>query len=462
MSAVGPARGNASATSRWGANSLRLRLLLAVLVWVDLGIGAIWYSATLVFARHVEQQYHEELAVHLQELTGLVTYSPTGMPRLVRPLSDPRYAIALSGFYWQVSVDGEAPVRSPSLRGRHLDERIAHAPAILHHVEAGPTGPAITYGILRRAPNGREVHYVIATDMRFLEAAVAGFRRDLTIWLIALAAGLVATGWAVVVFAFRPLDRLAQAVGRLHAGDLRAFQRPFPDEIEPMARDLNAYIEHNSAVVERARVEASNLAHGLRTPLAVITDEAELLAMTPGGEGHAEVLLEQSRRMSRQIEYRLARARAAGRLPGNVSPVSTVLPSVLRAMQRIHPDKRFEQVIRGEVILPIDPVDLTEILSNLLDNAGKWAKRDIVVECRSLPRPGFCITDDGPGLNHQQIAQAGTLGVRFDPEKSHAGLGLAIARDVASEYGATLAFSKRADGLPGLRVELSWLDHGAR
>lgn len=461
MSAAGSDRGDANAASRWGANSLRLRLLLAVLAWVGFGIGAIWYSATHVFARHVEQQYHEELAVHLQELAGLVTYLPTGTPRLVRPLSDPRYSMPLSGFYWQVSVAGEVPIRSPSLTGRNLDERIAHTPAILHHVEAGPTGPAITYGLLQRSPNGRAVHYVIATDKRFLDEAVTDFTRDLTVWLIALAAGLVATGLAVVVFAFRPLDRLANAVGRLHAGDLRAFQRPFPDEIEPLARDLNSYIEHNAAVVERARVEASSLAHSLRTPLAVITDEAERLAMAPGGEGPATVLLDQSRRMSRQIEYRLARARAAGRLPGNVSHVSTVLPPVVWALQRLHPAKRFEQVLCGDVVLPIDPVDLTEILSNLLDNAGKWAARDIVVECRLPPHPGICIIDDGPGLNDEQIAQAGMLGRRFDPEKSHSGLGLAIARDVASEYGAILVFAKRPDGLSGLQVELSWPDYRA-
>jgi signal transduction histidine kinase len=123
---------------------------------------------------------------------------------------------------------------------------------------------------------------VIATDQRLLDETIARFTRELTLWLLALAVALVATGVFIVVFGFRPLDRLAQATSRLRAGTTARLDGHYPVEIAPLVDDLNAYIAHNTAIVDRARVQAGNLAHALRTPLAVITDEAERLAQDGG------------------------------------------------------------------------------------------------------------------------------------------------------------------------------------
>ncbi len=125
-------------------NSLRLRILGAVLVWSLLGIGGIWYSATRLFSKHVEQSYHDELDVHIRELAGLVTIAPDGSIDMDRPLSDPRYLVPLSGFYWQVSVPGGRTLRSPSLTRGKLEAGVAHDATIHHHIENGPTGPTIT------------------------------------------------------------------------------------------------------------------------------------------------------------------------------------------------------------------------------------------------------------------------------------------------------------------------------
>src|SRR3546814_7715555 len=89
---------------RWHWRSLRVRILLATLLWVALGIGGIWYSATRLFAKHVEASYHAELAVHIKELAGLVNVVPGGVLKMDRPLADTRYLVPLSVFYWQVSL----------------------------------------------------------------------------------------------------------------------------------------------------------------------------------------------------------------------------------------------------------------------------------------------------------------------------------------------------------------------
>ncbi|WP_086608658.1 sensor histidine kinase [Erythrobacter donghaensis] len=439
---------------RWPVpGSLRLRFLLAVSLWVLLGIGAIWFSAVRIFSHHVEQSYHEELEVHVRELGGLTEIAPDGRIVLSRPLSDPRYAEPLSGFYWQVTAEGRAPLRSASMTRGRLDESIAHSPEILHRLNSGPTGPAITYGYTRKGPAGEDIHFVISTDQSELDRLINSFTRDLTAWLAALAALLLATGFAIISFGLRPLDRLARAFARLRHGETEELEGRYPAEIAPLAADLNAYIRQNEAMIARARVQAGNLAHCLRTPLAIITDEAERLAQHDDSRAAGAVLLDQAGAMEQQIEYQLARARSgAGRKPsgrGVVLP-DVVLP-ILRAMERLHPGKRFTLVSGSDqrAVLPLDPVDYTEVLSILLDNAGKWARSEVTISI-DQPHAGGCtvaIADDGPGIPEAQIPQAFAVGTRFDPEVAGSGLGLAIARDLCDAMGAELTLANGAGGL---------------
>jgi len=438
--------------------SLRLRILLSVLAWSVLGIGGIWYSATSVFERHIEESYHEELEVHIRELAGLVTVAPDGSLRMNRPLSDPRYLEPLSGFYWQVTLAGREPLRSPSMTRGRLDQSVAHDSTVHHHVLDGPTGPTITYGVLRRAPDGGQIHFVIATDERLLDETIAGFTRELTIWLVLLALALLLTGALAVSIGLRPLDRLARATARLRRGEANRVEGAYPGEIAPLVDDLNAFIDHNSKIVERARVEAGNLAHALRTPLAIITDEAERLAQVPGMAPAGKVLLEQGETMVQQIEYQLARARSAAgaRGPGTVSRITEVLPPIVSAMRRLHPERNFSSRIdetAEDAALPIDPVDLSELLSIVIDNAGKWARSDVRVAVeRQADRVVVTVDDNGPGIAAENLASVFDVGTRFDTTVGGNGLGLAIAREIANAYGIELVLENRDAQSGGLRV----------
>lgn len=433
--------------------SLRLRFLLAVSLWVMLGITAIWFSAVGIFSKHVEQSYHEELEVHVRELGGLTEIAPDGAIVLTRPLSDPRYAEPLSGFYWQVTAAGRASLRSQSMTRGSLDESIAHSPEILHRLDSGPTGPAITYGYTRKGPAGEDIHFVIATDQSELDRLIGSFTRDLTAWLAALAALLLATGFAIISFGLKPLDRLSLAFARLRHGEAEELEGQYPTEIAPLAADLNAYIRQNEAMVARARVQAGNLAHSLRTPLTIITDEAERLTERDDSRAAGAVLLDQAGAMERQIEYQLARARsAAGNKPsGRGVVIPDIAVPILRAMERLHPDKQFALEPRdGEgIVLPLDPVDYAEVLSILLDNAGKWADRNITLSF-ACPGRGACtatVRDDGPGIPEDRMAEAFEVGTRFDPAVPGSGLGLAIARDLCAAMGLELELTNCGTGL---------------
>lgn len=438
--------------------SLRARFLLAVSVWVVVGISAVGLATTYVFSRHIEQEYHEELEVHIVELANLAQFEG-GKIRLARPLSDPRYQVSLSGFYWQVSVDGGETLRSPSMSRRELDPEIAHAQTIDHSYEQGPSGPAIAYGMVRHAPSGQTVHFVIATDRRILDQTVSRFVNDLVRWLLMLGLGLFATGLSVVLFGLRPLDRLASALARLKAGRIDRIDGTYPAEIQPLVSDLNAFIAHNQAVVERSRAQAGNLAHALRTPLAIVTDEAERLASGADARESAEVLIDQSRIMVRHIDYNLARARASG--PTQMGDPSTSLPSglspLIEAMRKLHPHVVWylEVETDQEMRIAIDPVDFIELVSNILDNAGKWARHAVTVPIQ-VHAGAILLTvkDDGPGMTAEQIADATRSGVRFDETRSGAGLGLAIAKDIANTWDVGLEIVSPPQD--GLTVELAF------
>ncbi len=436
--------------------SLRLRFAVAMLAWIGTGLLFIGVSTSALFRKHVENQFHDELKVHLVELAELTRFAADGQPTLDRPLSDPRYEMPDSGYYWQVEREGAPVLKSASMRRGALDPALAHQPEIVHRLARGPTGPTMTYGFARPAPDGgSELHFLIATDERILNAVISAFDRELQRWLTLLAAGLLGTGAIVNIYTLRPLDRLRQSVAAVHNGAARRMEDGWPAEIAPLVADLNGLLDTNEAMVSRARVEAGNLAHSLRTSLAILTDEAETLAKGEAGDS-AATLLEQCRRIERQLDWHLARARAGvrqgatTRLPEAIQPIET-------AMQRLHAERHIQFSTDGTdmVALAIEPEDFAEIVSNLTDNAGKWARSRVGIDWRVAGAEAMIsVTDDGPGIPASMRTSAFGVGSRLDERSPGHGLGLAIAQDLARHYGGDVALSGRDDGADGLVARL--------
>ncbi|WP_439532623.1 sensor histidine kinase [Polymorphobacter sp.] len=433
---------------------LRARFSLAMLAWVTLGLLAVGLSASALFRSHVEQVFHAELEEHLVELIGLTEIDAGGRPRLARPVSDPRFGARGSGYYWQISHDDGLLLRSPSLGTASLDDRLAHSEGITHIRAPGPAGPAMVYGMTRRSTGGETLHFLVATDTRHLEGLVADFRRDLLVWLAALAAALILGAALALQLATRPLDRLGAAVAAVRAGNARRMGKPWPSEIAPLAADLDRLLDSREAMVAAARIESGNLAHGLRTSLAVLTDEAETLADQPAGA----TLLAECRRIARQLDWHLARARAAaGQGPVRNSSLPAALAPLLSAMTRLHQGRDIRFTANGpEASLAIDPEAFAEILSNLLDNAGKWASAEVDIDWQtSAGRVTLQVTDDGPGIQEGALERLFVPGVRLDEQVPGHGLGLAIARDLAEAAHGTLVLAPRADGRSGTTAMLT-------
>lgn len=441
-------------------NSLRARFVVAILLWTALGIAAIWFSSTRLFTIHVAKQYHDELRVHVQELDALTKLDALGQPYLSRPLSDPRFSVPRAGFYWQITRKGFAPVRSPSLTRGKLDDSVARLPTVSHRLESGPTGEAITYGLVRRSADGNDLHFVIATDQRILDEITRQFEQELTVWLAILAILLLASGGIFIWFGLRPLEQLTHAIAGLRKGETTNIEGHYPSEIAPLVNNLNAYVSSNETLVASARTQAANLAHALRTPLAVMTDEAERLKLQDPSSAAANTFLEQCELMTQQIEYQLARARSStgqAGLGGSCN-LQEVIKPILNAMRRLHPDKSFEFDCQAghRTRIGLDEVACREMLGCILDNAGKWATAGVRCHLyKSNQDMILDVADDGPGMTVEQGLKAFDIGSRFDETKSGSGLGLAVARDIARAVNGDIAIISHGSVHQGLLTRIT-------
>jgi signal transduction histidine kinase len=253
------------------------------------------------------------------------------------------------------------------------------------------------------------------------------------------------------------MSRLRRALGAIGSGTSDKLPSDFPSEVQPLVDDLNNLIEINSQMLLRARTHAGNLAHGLKTPLAVLIDEADRLSRRGESES-ASVILQQAQRMQRHIDYQIARARAAASrsMPGVFAPVAPVVSNIVTAMKRLYETRKLQidADVAARCVASCDPMDLNEMLANLIDNACKWAVKAVAVH-------GFIdhkvhvvtvIEDDGPGLPAEALHRVFKIGERLDDQVPGAGLGLPIVRDLAHLYGGQIDLDRSPLG--GLRATL--------
>ena len=252
------------------------------------------------------------------------------------------------------------------------------------------------------------------------------------------------------------LHHLRSQLADVRNGHERRVDGTYPAEVQPLVTDLNALLDHRERAVSRAVAKAGDLAHGLKTPLAVLAQEAER-ADAAGHHDLADRINEQVERMRRQMDYHLAHARAAasGATPGARCSVVASAEGLSRTLQRLHSDRGItidlnvppDHCIRGQ------REDLDEMLGNLLDNACKWAASRVVV-ASTKGDAGVVITvdDDGPGVAESKRDVVLQRGVRADEAAPGSGFGLAIVRDLAELYGGSIALDSSPVG--GLRARL--------
>jgi len=274
--------------------------------------------------------------------------------------------------------------------------------------------------------------------------------------LIVFATVCLVGGISMVRYGLSPFNDLRERLGAVRDGRVRRVEGTYPTEVQPLVDDLNGLLELRDQAVKRAIAKAGDLAHALKTPLAVLAHEAEV-ADRAGQTELAGVMRQQVERMQRQMDYHLAHARAAasGAAPGARCAVLAYAEGLARTLLRLHAG-------RGLTIdVAVDPAhavragreDLDEMLGNLLDNACKWARSRVAVTSASTGSAIIVtVDDDGPGLEASMRDTVLQRGVRADEAAPGSGLGLAIVRDLAALYGGSIALGESPSG--GLQARL--------
>lgn len=454
--------------------SLRIRLLAGTLFWIAATILVAGWGLSSLFRQHVSTQFHAELRTHLDQLTVQLALDEQGRPKLSLPLSDPRMSRPYSGYYWQVDLVGATAASGASaagqLRSRSLWDHVllvppdAPADGETHqHRIVGPQGRML--GMVERSlriddtPDGkpRAFRLIMAADESLMSEPVSRFSGALWLALGLLGIGMAVAALVQVFVGLAPLRALRDALGKVRSGEAQRLEGDFPVEVMPLIEEFNTVLEQNTEVVERARTQAGNLAHALKTPLSVLANAAR--SQDGQHSALAHLVADQVDIARRQVDYHLARAQAAAttRMPGAKTPLLPAIEGLARAMRSLHAERQIELTVRPfpeSLSFRGEAQDLQEMLGNLLDNACKWAARNVELNVLSNGATlSITIDDDGAGLAADQRDAVIGRGVRADEQVPGSGLGLAIVYDLARLYGGQVELADSPLG--GLRSTLT-------
>lgn len=452
-------------------NSLAFRLFATSAVWtlVVLPIaGLIIYS---LYQEDVQASFDGQL----RKLVTAIAIDSLGTQEDVpaKPVNryEPLFEVTNSGWYWQIKpLDDPA---QPILVSASLTTNTLPSP-FERKFPTDDTGtrwmnvtgpndqPSRIVEIV--APIGHEdgkprYSVIVAGPLDWLEELVVNFRNRLTVALTLAGLGLVGVTLFQVRFGLLPLKRVEAGLTAIRSGKAERLEGELPAEIAPLQGEINALLKSNQEVLERARTQVGNLAHALKTPLAVIMNEAR-----DESSPLARKVTEQTQLMRDSVSLYLDRARMAARVNviGRATDVSAVAEPMVRAIERIHRERdiRIQFTPVQGCVFQGERQDLEEMLGNLLDNAGKWARARVYLSVAALPgnAPGstgvvaITVEDDGPGLTAEQRSRLGKRGLRLDETKPGSGLGLSIVTELAQLYRGSLELEQSRHG--GLKAVL--------
>jgi len=439
--------------------SIATSLFLFSAAWLIVALVGTAFLLSGLYSQALDTSLSETLDFHLETLVGRTLEA--GDPRSDSiDLGDPRFDRPASGWYWAIrDPDGNVLNLSPSLVGLQV-------PAIAAPFDASSKRTAATkddFGTEVRvnerevSVNGRLLRVLVTGNLDEIFQLVDDFRSQTLTVLGAVGAMLAIMSFIVARFALRPINQLRAAVERVREGESQSVTGAFPREIAPLADEVNQLLNSNAQIIERARSQVGNLAHGLKTPLAVLRNEAS----SAPKDGLSRIVLSETDKMTQLVSAYLDRARLAARtaVVGKKADPAALVSRLARVMQKLHPDRaiEFRQPEPGLPWFRGDEGDLEEMAGNLLDNASKWARSNVRVSLAADRREANAmllirIEDDGKGLTDEEAREVLRRGVRLDEKTPGSGLGLDIVKELVDVYGGSLQLGRSELG--GLRAEL--------
>ena len=446
-------------------HSLHSRLLLTASLVLAGFLGATGLALDKAFRVSAEAAMQERLQSHIYALLAAADEDADGRMLPPQQLPEPRFSKPDSGLYAVITGNGGTRLwRSASLTGRDIAITEQQRPGerrFSRLARAGMQLYTLAFGVAWEDYAGTEslYTYTVAEDTSVFETEVGSFRSTLWRWLGGMALVLLVAQGVILRWGLRPLRRVTTDLQQIENGHTDRLHGPYPRELAGLTSSLNSLIEHSKSVQSRYRNSLDDLAHSLKTPLAILQS-----SHPDGNDADADHTLvrEQVQRMDEIISHQLQRAAVSGRATlAKPVAVGKVVERLVHSLDKVYRQKQ------PTVTLELDPsatftgdeADLMEVMGNLLENAYKYCSRVIRVSVQvDKHRDGIeiSIEDDGPGIAPQQVDSVLQRGTRMDESMPGQGIGLSMASEIITLYGGQLAFA--ASPLGGALLQINFHD----
>jgi len=447
--------------------SLHTRLLAVASIVLLFFFGLTGLVLDKAFRDSAESGVRERLQTHVYVLLAAAELDADIMLFMPDELPDPRFSVADSGLYAQIVDSGGKTVwRSRSLLGASFPVsapvNIGQSSFVRTSLAGGSEVFVFGYGVSWQISNAQQRYtFYVASALDSYLAEITQFRRSLWVWLAAAALVLLALQGAILRWSLKPIRQAEQDLAAIESGEAQQLTGTYPKELQGLTNNLNQLLVSSRAQLKRYRDSLGNLAHSLKTPLAVLRSttetETDITAIRKATQ-------EQVDRMSKSVDYQLNRAAASGSMP-LTAPVAVkpVAEKIIAALQKAHREQ--DVVVTTDIEDTVrffgNEDDLYEVLGNLLENAFKWCDNTIAITANNIATAGtgrkkleLVVEDDGPGINEADRELVLARGKRGDETVPGHGIGLSIVAEIVELYGGKTAIDKSRLGGASINIEI--------
>ena len=445
-------------------NSLALRLFTSAVVWIILTLVGTGLILSDLNKETNQKAFDDKLNLLLEALIGASRLDSQESITVISSIGEPRFFQPYSGWYWQINSGAKTLSRSRSMwdqvftvdkrliggRAQFLDSSLRNSNTSADVVETKEL-QIVQREISFPGFNG-PLLFMVSGDKKEYIQNISEFNNTLSFALLILGIGLMIAVYLQVHFGLLPLNKIKKSLFKIRNGDASKLEESYPSEVQPLALEINDLIQRNEKIVDRAKTHVGNLAHVLKTPLAVISNEIT---------DQDNLMNKQLKLMKKHIDRYLKKAHldASGKVAKEKLDISELTRKMIKIFNKIYPKVTIKLEEKNKKLLVYSSKeDMEEVIGNILENSCKWTKGLIKVSLikKSDLNIIFRVEDNGPGLEKEQLTKVFGRGFRVDEQKPGTGLGLNIVKDIVESYKGEVWLG-RSNALGGLEVNIELL-----
>ena len=446
-------------------NSLALRLFLSASVWIIFTLFSGGLLLSNVFRESTQKAFEDKLNFFMETLIGASRVDSTSSITVVSELGDPRFFRPYSGWYWQINEKSKTLVRSRSMWDQvfTLDKRLIGGRAkfidetLRQSAQNNPGVSSQNLVVIQREISfpgmSTPITFMVSGNTNEFEKNISRYNNILVSSLVLLGLGLFVSVFLQVKFGLLPLEKIKNSLFKIRNGDATKLEDIYPTEVSPLAKEINTLLDHNEKIISRAKMNVGNLAHALKTPVAVIKNHIT-------AKKNDDVIDSQMIVIENYINKYLqkARASATSKLKKTKIDITEVIKKMRQIFKKINPELKIIFKSNNEKFLIAGSEDdIDEIIGNVMENACKWTKTQVIIEIFKISKDQIklCISDDGPGLPEKKMKEVFDRGFRLDEQTQGTGLGLNIVKDAVKNFSGSVWLEKSKFG--GLKVNIIFI-----